>query len=250
MKCKLIKSFWGLIMKRRLLIFVLLILIASPFNFANALDRYGDEGDALSFHVNYVYRSEGKGELKPINNGDVLKSGDHFKIIFTPDKDCYVYIFQVDSSGQIFKLFPMKSFMGVQVNNFNPVTKGTTYTLPSSEKAFMLDDQVGTERIYFIVSKERNKEIERLDIERKEPIDRQKPNLDKNTQDKKIENAEDKLNKYFKRRGITVVPSGQPVRVQWQEGGDVFSVIGQKLENLCEDCVHILEFIHKDGRSN
>jgi hypothetical protein len=237
-------------MNRRLLIFALFILIASQFSFANAMDKYSDKENALSFHVNYVYRSEGKGELKPINNGDILKSGDHFKIIFTPDKDCYVYIFQVDSSGQIFKLFPMKSFKGVQVNNFNPVKKGTTYTIPSSEKAFVLDDHVGTERIYLVASKKRNYEIEKLDIECKEPIDRQKPNFDKNTQDKKIENAEDKLNKYFKRRGIIIVPSGQPVRVQWNEGGDVFSVMSQKLESFCEDCVHIMEFIHKDGRNN
>lgn len=237
-------------MKRRLLIFVLFILIASPLNFANALDKHSGKEDTLSFHVNYVYRTEGKGELKPINSREVLKSGDHFKIIFTPDKDCYVYIFQVDSSGQIFKLFPMKSFKGVQVNNFNPVKKGTTYTIPSSKKSFMLDDQVGTERIYLVASKEQNKEIERLDIERKEPINRQKPNLNKNTQDKKIENAEDKLNKYFKRRGITVVPSGQPVRVQWQKGGDIFSMMSQKLENLCADCVHVMEFIHKESRKN
>jgi len=232
-------------MKRRLLFFLLFILIVSPFSFANALDKYSDKEDSLSFQVNYVYRIKGKGELKQIKNGDILKSGDHYKIIFTPDKDCYVYLFQVDSSGQIFKLFPMKAFKEVQVNNLNPVKKGTTYTIPSSEKAFMLDDQVGTERIYLVASKEQNKEIERLDIECKEAIDRQKPNLDKNTPGKKIENAEDKLDKYFKRRGIEVVPSGHHVNVQWEKSGNVFSVMSQKIENLCEDCVHILEFIHK-----
>ena len=53
----------------------------------------------LSFDINYVYRKGGVGELRTIKNGDTLKSGDHYKIVFTPDKDCYVYIFQVDSSG-------------------------------------------------------------------------------------------------------------------------------------------------------
>ena len=114
----------------------------------------------LSFDINYVYRKGGVGELRTIKNGDTLKSGDHYKIVFTPDKDCYVYIFQVDSSGQLFQLFPMESFRGVRVNQFNLVKQGKKYVLPSQDKAFVLDKKVGIERLYFIASHEQNKECQ------------------------------------------------------------------------------------------
>ena len=66
------------------------------------------------FQINHVYHPRGFDDLKPIKNGDVLYSGDHCKIIFSSDKDCYVYIFQVDSAENIFQLFPMKRFKGVR----------------------------------------------------------------------------------------------------------------------------------------
>ena len=91
-----------------------------------------------------------------------LHTGDHYKITFTPDKDAYVYIFQADSSGQMFQLFPMEDLKGVRVDNFNPVRTGQQVVLPAPDKAFRLDDKTGTERIYFIASVQPNAEIEAL----------------------------------------------------------------------------------------
>lgn len=221
-------------------IFCLLVSFVfwTPWKWACATDGFDDEDtSALSFKVNYVYRSAGVGKLKAIENGDVLRSGDHYKIVFTPDKDCYVYIFQVDSSGQVFQLFPMESFRGVRVNQFNPVKQGKTYVLPSPDKAFVLDQKSGIERIYFVASTERNTELENLYAELKESARRNKSS--------QSENSRSKLNKYFKRRGIKVVPSEQYLEVPWRETGDVFSVISQRLENLSSDSLHKLEFIHK-----
>ena len=132
-------------MKLRILFLILLGLLGSPLNWTHgqevpkAFDLASNsvnEPESLSFQINYVFRPAGVGELKAINNGDILRSGDHYKIIFTPDKDCYVYIFQVDSTGHFLQLFPMKSFKGVRVDNTNPVRQGTTYTLPSADKAY------------------------------------------------------------------------------------------------------------------
>jgi hypothetical protein len=197
-----------------------------------------DKPQALSFQINYVFRPAGVGEMRTIKNGDVLHSGDHYKIIFTPDKDCFVYIFQVDSTGHFFQLFPMKSFKGVRVYNTNPVHQGTTYVLPNSEKAFMLDRQVGVERIYFIASNEQNTELENLYLKWRRATIRKQP--------KQGKNAKDRLNKYFKKRGIVVVaPSDQSLQVPWKESGEVFAVVTQRLENLSQGTIHILEFIHK-----
>jgi hypothetical protein len=210
----------------------------TPWKWACATDRFEHEGgSALSFEVNYVYRTAGVGELKTITNGDTLKSGDHYKIVFTPDKDCFVYIFQVDSSGQVFQLFPMESFRGVQVNQFNPVKQGKKYVLPSPDKAFLLDKKVGIERLYFIASRDENKELESLYAELTTAVKRKNFSGVKDTRSK--------LDKYFTRRGIKVVPSKQSTKVPWRETGDVFSVISQRLENLSSDSLHKLEFIHK-----
>jgi hypothetical protein len=191
----------------------------------------------LSFEINYVYRTAGVGELRTIKNGDRLKSGDHYKIVFTPDKDCYVYIFQVDSSGQIFQLFPMKSFRGVPVNQFNPVKQGKKYVLPSPDKAFLLDKKVGIERLYFIASLEQNKELESLYAELTTAVKRNNSSGVKDTRSK--------LDKYFRRRGIQVVSSKKSTKVPWRETGDLFLVMSQRLENLSKESIHLLEFVHQ-----
>jgi hypothetical protein len=233
-------------MKITILFLILLGLLGSPLNWTHgqevrkAFDLASNsvnEPESLSFQINYVFRPAGVGELKAINNGDILRSGDHYKIIFNSNKDCYVYIFQVDSSGQIFKLFPMESFKGVPLSNLNPVREGRTYVLPASDKAFLLDRQVGTERIYFIASTERNRELEDLYAELKDAGRRN--NLSE------LENTRSKLNKYFRRRGIKVVPSEQYLEVPWRETGDLFSVMSQRLENLSKEKIHVLEFAHE-----
>ncbi len=212
--------------------------IVVPWNCADASGALDSTSSSLlSFEVNYVYRTAGVGELKTIKNGDVLRSGDHYKIVFIPDKDCYVYIFQVDSSGQIFQLFPMESFRGVRVNQFNPVKQGKKYVLPSPDKAFLLDKKVGIERIYFIASDDRDAKLEGLYVDLKKAVNRKKSGGTRDTHSK--------LNRYFRRRSIEVVPSEQNVEVPWEETGDIFSVIGRRLENLSSDSLHMLEFTHK-----
>lgn len=225
-------------MNRWLLYVLVSLSITVPWKCADASEALDStHSSLLSFEVNYVYRTAGVGELKTIKNGDTLKSGDHYKIVFTPDKDCYVYIFQVDSSGQVFQLFPMESFRGVRVNLFNPVKQGKKYVLPSPNKAFLLDKKVGIERMYFIAYSEENEELESLYAELTAAVKR------KNSSG--VKDARSKLNKYFRRRGVTVVPSKQSTKVPWRETGDLFLVMSQRLENLSKKRIHVLEFVHE-----
>ncbi|MGD8382170.1 MAG: DUF4384 domain-containing protein [Syntrophobacterales bacterium] len=225
-------------MNRWLLYVLISLVIAAPWKFTYAVEASNStHSSMLSFEVNYVYRTAGVGELKTIQNGDTLTSGDHYKIVFTPDKDCFVYIFQVDSSGQAFQLFPMKSFRGVPVNQFNPVKQAKKYVLPSPDKAFVLDQKSGIERIYFVASIERNRELDSLYKDLKQPARGKKSS--------QSENPRSKLNKYFRRRGIKVVPSEQHMEVPWRETGDIFSVMSQRLENLSKERIHVLEFVHQ-----
>jgi len=116
--------------------------------------------DFLFFRINYVYRSRGKGSFEVLKNGSALHSGDHYKIIFTPNQDCYVYIFQIDSANKVYSLFPMEKFGKLTLNNVNPLQAGQTYYIPAEGKSFILDDQVGTEHIYFLASFQRDLELE------------------------------------------------------------------------------------------
>ena len=225
-------------MNRWLLYILVSVTFAAQFQWVEATGE-SSSGDysSLSFAVSYVYRTAGVGDLETIENGETLQSGDHYKIVFTPDKDCYVYIFQVDSSGQIFQLFPMESFQGVRVDNFNPVKQGKAYILPSPDKAFVLDQKKGIERIYFIASDDRDDQLERLYDDLKKVVNRKKSGETMDTRSK--------LNTYFRRRGIKVVPSEQNMEVPWKETGDIFSVMGRRLENLSSDSLYMIEFVHK-----
>jgi len=180
-----------------------------------------------SFQVNYVYQASGVGRAKPIKSGTVLHSGDHYKIKFTPDENAYVYIFQADSQGQFFQLFPMTSFKGVELNNTNPVSKGREYVLPAADKAFRLDDTRGKERLYFVASRGPRPELERLAAKLKQGA----------------ENVE--LGNYFRRkRGVAAVVSDKKVPVQ-SEDGQIFTVFQERLEKLCPQCAYVTEFEHR-----
>jgi hypothetical protein len=95
----------------------------------------------------------------------------------------------------------------------------------------------GVERIYFIASNGQDEELEGLYAELKKDTNRKSPI--------QTEDARNKLNKYFRRRGIEVVPSEQSMEVPWRETGDLFSIMAGRLENLQSDTVQVLEFAHK-----
>lgn len=197
----------------------------------------GDTNADLSFSVNYLYRNNKLSSFTPIEENSVLSSGDQYKVIFTPDQNGHVYVFQADSAGQIFQLFPMAQYGKHELNNLNPVQGGSIYYLPAQDKAFTLDRQTGVERIYFIGSKDRNVELERLYKELTQA--RNKKNQTE------VKSSQTKINRVFKRRGLGGVVATEGTPISWRENGKVFSMIGRKLENLCNGCVDMIEFQHR-----
>jgi len=124
--------------------------------------KIADDLPPKTFITDFAYSYRPNGELgKPssLQNGDTLHTGDHYKIQFTPKEECYVYIFQNDSSHQLFSLFPTKNFIGADEGNDNPV-RAKTYFVPGEGKSFVLNDQVGTEEIHFLVFRKPNLELE------------------------------------------------------------------------------------------
>jgi hypothetical protein len=117
--------------------------------------------NSINIDIKYLYYRDGWNNYKTLKNGSVLYRGrDFLKIIFTPSERTYIYIFHKGTSGNIYRIFPMKEFKGKVVNNFNPVLPGVDYYVPKEDKAFSLGGSPGKETIYFIVSQDKDEELE------------------------------------------------------------------------------------------
>jgi len=193
----------------------------------------------LGFKVNYVYRSGGQGPLKPLVDGSVLRSGDHYKIQFTPAETSHVYIFQVDSSKAIYRLFPMTEFGGVKVDNLNPVRAGVTYQLPAKDKSFQLDNKVGSESILFLAFRQPNQSLE----QQYEELVKARLSQD-NPKANQLQTA---INSNFKTRGLAAIvddPEKKTATVPWTPT-ESFTVPAKRLDNLCADCINMITFEHR-----
>jgi hypothetical protein len=196
--------------------------------------------DFLFFNINYLYRSQGAGPFQTLEEGSVLRSGDHYKIIFTPNQDCYVYIFQVDSANMVYSLFPMEQFGALRLNHVNPARAGQTYYLPAEGQSFVLDEQTGVERLYFLAAFEPDLELEAAsqraaDLHKQRDLEAQLQHIDR------------LLHDALRLHGATelVAAPDDGEMASWQEGGETFLVLRQRLENLCDGCVHVLTFMHE-----
>ncbi len=199
----------------------------------------------LRVEVNYVYRSALGGEFLPLQDGTVLYSGDQYKIIFTPAETCSIYLFQRDSSDALVQLFPMQSWGGDTLNNFNPVQAGTTYYIPQQDKSFMLDNRTGAERLYLLVSREPNLALEQL-AETHSKSRAKSIILEFSQEDaQKVADLINEVSTIHGRQRLITVPVAQQSVVSWQEGGDKFSVLRQQMDNMCDGCVYELSFEHQ-----
>jgi len=189
----------------------------------------------LEIEIKYVYRRKDKDEFLSLSNGQVLYAGDYYKIIFTPTEKTYVYIFQKGSSGNIYRLFPIKSFKGV--NHFNPTQAGITYHIPAEDKSFFLDEQAGEEKIYFIAARQPDTELENQYQQVLKARGEQ--------QNAKIQQARlEGTIRYRDPAGIGSDNTENKVFTWTEENGQQFSMLRQRLE-ICEGCVNVLSFLHR-----
>lgn len=129
-------------------------------------DRPGAEEKGMNVHLKWgVFHVDANDEYKLIDyeGSSVLKSDDEYRIFMHPMKESYVYIYQVDSQGKGIWLFP-RSELPIK----NPLTPND-YWFPSRSRSYRLDENVGTEIIYFVVSPEPATDLGML-AAKKEPI--------------------------------------------------------------------------------
>ncbi len=124
-----------------------------------------------------IYRPGEAGEFVLMSGGR-LNSGTGYKLVVQPEKNCYLYVFQKDSLGRLYCLFPSNDRRdGLR----NPLSAKVKQEFPGEGQYFYLDQNTGTERIYFYpVSKAdpvleqgiREINIEQIPDERKRQIEK------------------------------------------------------------------------------
>jgi hypothetical protein len=102
------------------------------------------------------YSEDAGGKLRVMDENSVLSSGDGFAIYVNPSDPCYVYVFQIDSTGRSFRLFPNTEYE----TGANPVLPATGAWLPNDRKLYEMDETTGKEYVYVFAAREPIKELE------------------------------------------------------------------------------------------
>ncbi|MFH1824209.1 MAG: DUF4384 domain-containing protein [Candidatus Firestonebacteria bacterium] len=119
-------------------------------------DRITNEKNIkISIDVMFFYEDESE-KLKSLSDGSVLKSGESYTIYIKPSDICYMYIYQVDSLGKSFRLFPNSEFNTAA----NPLSPGNEYWMPNPKQLFVLDETTGKENFYIFASLDKIDEFE------------------------------------------------------------------------------------------
>jgi hypothetical protein len=106
-----------------------------------------------------VLKEETGGKITLLNEGDPLRAADNFAVIVKPESQSYVYIWQTDSSGEVFRVFPNSDFNP----QGNPVSAKTEVWLPVAKNQrqwFHLDQNPGEEEIVIVASSDQLQELE------------------------------------------------------------------------------------------
>ena len=111
----------------------------------------------LNIDVAMVKKSGG--QVTSIQDGDTLRgaSGDQFKAVLRAHQNCYVYVCMIDATGYVQPLRP-----GVGGGTTGQANASVEYEVPAGASYYGLDSNQGVETVYFIVTRERNAEIEGL----------------------------------------------------------------------------------------
>ena len=110
----------------------------------------------LGLQTAVIYRPGKLGETVLISGGK-LASGEKYKIVVEPEQDCFLYVFQRDSAGRLFPIFPRTDRKDGLTN---PILGKVTYEFPGEGRYFFLDQRKGREHIYFYSTAKADKKIE------------------------------------------------------------------------------------------
>lgn len=95
-----------------------------------------------------------------IPHGENVKEGDTFFVMLQPMSDAYVAVFNKDSRGQFFRIFPNPQIS----SQSNPLKAHRQYFFPPKDSDLILrfDDNPGIETFYFVISSTPLEDIDAL----------------------------------------------------------------------------------------
>ena len=112
------------------------------------------------FAVNFGIVKEDQGKILLMDDNATLFPYDNLALILRPEQTSYVYMWQIDSSGRVLRLFPNAEFN----DHSNPVPEGAEVWLPSADtrhRWFHLDLQAGKEEFILVAAARPIAEVER-----------------------------------------------------------------------------------------
>jgi len=183
----------------------------------------------FNLHTAVVYRPGKMGEVVLVS-GDMLKSGDHYKVVVEPEQDCYLYVFQKDSAGRLFLLFPRND----RSDGLNNAVRGNiTYEFPGDGKYFFLDQRKGDEQIYFYSAGKADQFIENIVSQ-----------LNENETDPQKQNLEKELMQYLSTKD-TVNASGPGKRFALKQENGLQTIQMNRVQKLSKDTLYVFPFKHQ-----
>jgi hypothetical protein len=96
-------------------------------------------------------KNEPVGRWMLLRNGQELSSADRYFITMRSNQVCYLYVFQIDSTGKLDWVFPANSF-SKDSSGRNPVPAKDLVKAPPEDKAFYLDEKLGVEHLYVVAT--------------------------------------------------------------------------------------------------
>jgi hypothetical protein len=97
-----------------------------------------------------------------IDDGSTMFCGQNYQVAFRPSATGYVYVYQIDAKGEIYKLFPGTAYVAAENPIDNPLKGGQIYWIPAKEKWLRHGEQQGKEKIYVVASRSKNSILEDL----------------------------------------------------------------------------------------
>jgi Domain of unknown function (DUF4384) len=107
----------------------------------------GNGGELPALTLRYEFISPSPLSAIRVADGDIVRSGQRFKIRVRSNSDCYLYVLLYDSRGAASVLFPH-----TDIALSNAVRGEATIEIPEAGKWYWFDDNPGTETFYLVAS--------------------------------------------------------------------------------------------------
>jgi len=106
-----------------------------------------------------VLKRNGAGTYQEVDADTTFHSGDRIRLEAQANSTCYLYVVAQGSSGNWQVLFPSREVS----NGSHLVHRGETRLVPGGNQGqFVFDEQAGTEKLFFVLSRQPEQSLEKL----------------------------------------------------------------------------------------